>query len=80
MSIFHSLENSYEDSGRKGTEKADLRARRIIAYTLLCGYPPFRSDDRNGLLQEMTRGRIMFHDRYWSKVSRTGKCTPRFID
>lgn len=64
----------------KAREKADLSVHRIITYTLLCGYPPFRSDDRKELLQEMTRGRIVFHDRYWSKVSRTGKWISLFID
>ncbi|OWZ70960.1 hypothetical protein AYX14_03670 [Cryptococcus neoformans] len=59
--------------GKPHGMKVDCWSIGIIAYTLLCGYPPFRSDDRNGLLQEMTRGRIMFHDRYWSKVSRTAK-------
>ncbi|WVF67069.1 hypothetical protein IAT40_001813 [Kwoniella sp. CBS 6097] len=53
--------------------KCDCWSVGVIAYTLLCGYSPFRSDDRNGLLREMTRGRITFHERYWSKVSNTAK-------
>ncbi|WVQ94555.1 hypothetical protein IAU59_001635 [Kwoniella sp. CBS 9459] len=53
--------------------KCDCWSIGVIAYTLLCGYSPFRSDDRNGLLREMTRGRITFHERYWSKVSSTAK-------
>ncbi|KIR71394.1 CAMK/CAMK1/CAMK1-CMK protein kinase [Cryptococcus deuterogattii CA1014] len=59
--------------GKPHGMKVDCWSIGIITYTLLCGYPPFRSDDRNELLQEMTRGRIVFHDRYWSKVSRTAK-------
>ncbi|WWD16858.1 hypothetical protein CI109_101290 [Kwoniella shandongensis] len=53
--------------------KVDCWSIGVIAYTLLCGYSPFRSDDKMGLLKEMTRGRIMFHERYWSKVSKTAK-------
>ncbi|OCF32365.1 CAMK/CAMK1/CAMK1-CMK protein kinase [Kwoniella heveanensis CBS 569] len=53
--------------------KCDCWSIGVIAYTLLCGYSPFRSDDKNGLLREMTRGRITFHERYWSKVSNTAK-------
>ncbi|WVR09780.1 hypothetical protein IAU60_006856 [Kwoniella sp. DSM 27419] len=53
--------------------KCDCWSIGVIAYTVLCGYSPFRSDDRNGLLREMTRGRITFHDRYWSKVSSEAK-------
>ena len=45
----------------------------MIAYTLLCGYSPFRSDDKNELVKETTRGKIVFHERYWKNVSETGK-------
>ncbi|WVQ77411.1 hypothetical protein IAR50_007096 [Cryptococcus sp. DSM 104548] len=53
--------------------RVDCWSIGVIAYTLLSGYPPFRSDDRMGLLVEMTKGKIMFHDRYWSKVSGPAK-------
>jgi calcium/calmodulin-dependent protein kinase I len=46
---------------------------RVIAYTLLCGYSPFRSDDKAELVKETTRGKIVFHERYWRKVSDTGE-------
>ena len=45
---------------------------RVIAYTLLCGYSPFRSDDKAALVEETKRGKIVFHERYWRKVSDTG--------
>lgn len=44
----------------------------VIAYTLLCGYSPFRSDDKGELIKETTKGKIQFHERYWKKVSETG--------
>jgi len=45
----------------------------VIAYTLLCGYSPFRSDDKAALVEETKRGKVVFHERYWRKVSDTGK-------
>ncbi|WVN87215.1 uncharacterized protein L203_102392 [Cryptococcus depauperatus CBS 7841] len=65
--------------GKPHGRKVDCWSIGIITYTLLCGYPPFRLDDRTGLLQEMTRGRIMFHDRYWSKVSGTARSFVRAL-
>jgi calcium/calmodulin-dependent protein kinase I len=49
---------------------------RVIAYTLLCGYSPFRSDDKAALVEETKRGKVVFHERYWRKVSDTGKSEP----
>ena len=45
---------------------------RIIAYVLLCGYTPFRSDDLKVLVNETAAGKIEFHDRYWKNVSAEG--------
>ena len=45
---------------------------RIIAYVLLCGYTPFRSDDLKVLVAETAAGKIEFHDRYWKNVSAEG--------
>ena len=45
---------------------------RIIAYVLLCGYAPFRSDDLKVLANETAAGKIEFHDRYWKNVSAEG--------
>jgi calcium/calmodulin-dependent protein kinase I len=45
----------------------------VIAYTLLGGYSPFRAEDKDELLKEMTRGKITFHERYWGKVSKPGE-------
>jgi calcium/calmodulin-dependent protein kinase I len=50
---------------------------RVIAYTLLCGYKPFRAEDRAGLVRETTRGRVQFHERFWRKVSETGESESR---
>ncbi|KAK4689195.1 calcium/calmodulin-dependent protein kinase I, partial [Tremellales sp. Uapishka_1] len=53
--------------------KVDCWSIGIIAYTLLCGYSPFRADDKGELVKETTRGKVVFHDRYWKKVSETAK-------
>ena len=46
---------------------------RIIAYVLLCGYAPFRSDhDLKVLANETAAGKIEFHDQYWKNVSAEG--------
>ena len=51
----------------------------VIAYTLLCGYSPFRSEDKGELVKETMRGRIVFHERYWKNVSQTGESRCRLI-
>lgn len=50
----------------------ELMVDSVIAYTLLCGYSPFRSEDKGELVKETTRGKIVFHERYWKNVSLTG--------
>ncbi|OCF58182.1 CAMK/CAMK1/CAMK1-CMK protein kinase [Kwoniella mangroviensis CBS 10435] len=53
--------------------KCDCWSIGVIAYTILCGYSPFRETDKNALLREMTKGRVVFHERYWKKVTPTAK-------
>jgi hypothetical protein len=44
----------------------------IITYTLLCGYSPFRSEERDELIEETIRAKIIFHERYWKDISEDG--------
>jgi len=67
----HGRNSSKKD--RMGTSYRNELNNRVIAYTLLCGYSPFRSDDKAALVEETKRGKIVFHERYWRKVSDTGK-------
>jgi len=53
--------------------KVDLWSIGIITYTLLCGYSPFRSDDKTELIRETTKGRVTFHERFWKHVSETAR-------
>ncbi|KAG8891327.1 hypothetical protein FRB99_003668, partial [Tulasnella sp. 403] len=58
----------------KGHGKAvDLWSTGIITYVMLCGYSPFRSEDPKELIEETTRGQIVFHDRFWKNVSDEAK-------
>ncbi|TGZ82167.1 Pkinase-domain-containing protein [Ascodesmis nigricans] len=59
---------------KKGHGKAvDMWSLGVIAYTLLCGYSPFRSESLPDLIDECTNGRVIFHERYWKEVSKDAK-------
>jgi len=51
----------------------DMWSLGIITYTLLCGYPPFRSENVQDLIDECSACRVMFHERYWKDVSEDAK-------
>ncbi|OTA03253.1 Calcium/calmodulin-dependent protein kinase [Trichoderma parareesei] len=51
----------------------DMWSLGVITYTLLCGYSPFRSENLQDLLDECTRGSVVFHERYWKDVSADAK-------
>jgi calcium/calmodulin-dependent protein kinase I len=53
--------------------KVDCWSIGIITYTLLCGYSPFRSDDKTELIRETTQGKVRFHQRFWKHVSMTAR-------
>jgi calcium/calmodulin-dependent protein kinase I len=41
------------------SKPADMWSLGVITYTLLCGYSPFRSEDRDGLIEETVRARVV---------------------
>ena len=51
----------------------------VITYILLCGFPPFRSPDRNQteLFEFIKAGEFEFLSPYWDKIS---KCKYRLLD
>ncbi|XP_069071071.1 serine/threonine-protein kinase DCLK3 [Pleurodeles waltl] len=62
------LENGY------GLE-VDLWATGVILYILLCGFPPFRSQERDQeeLFQIIQNGHYEFTSPYWDKISDAAK-------
>jgi len=58
----------------KGYDKAvDLWSIGVIAYILLCGYPPFYSSDLAELFEQIMEADYEFFDEYWGKVSNDAK-------
>lgn len=52
----------------------DIWSLGVVAYTVLCGYSPFRSETVPDFLQEVDAGyQVVFHTRYWSNVSDDAK-------
>ncbi|BFZ55963.1 Calmodulin-dependent protein kinase cmk2 [Savitreella phatthalungensis] len=59
---------------RKGHSfPADLWSLGVVTYTILCGYSPFRSEERDELIAETIRAEIVFHEKYWRDVSEEAK-------
>ena len=53
----------------------DMWSFGVIAYVLLCGYPPFYDADGNQarLFEQIRNARYEFDETYWSKVSEPAK-------
>ena len=51
-------------------EGIDVWAMGIIAYILLCGFPPFRSEsgEQNELFEDILEGQLEFPSPYWDDV------------
>lgn len=47
----------------------DMWSIGIIAYILLCGYPPFQDNDQIELFNKIKSGKFVFHEKYWESVS-----------
>mmetsp|Transcript_19590 Transcript_19590/g.36688 ORF Transcript_19590/g.36688 Transcript_19590/m.36688 type:complete len:498 (+) Transcript_19590:98-1591(+) len=54
-------------------EKCDIWSCGVIAYILLCGYPPFYGDKDEDILRRVRRGDFEFPSPDWDEISAPGK-------
>ncbi|XP_042558998.1 serine/threonine-protein kinase DCLK2 isoform X3 [Clupea harengus] len=55
--------------------KVDIWAAGVITYILLCGFPPFRSENnlQEDLFDQILLGRLEFPTPYWENISASAK-------
>jgi len=59
--------------GKSYGKEVDMWSFGVIIYILLCGYPPFHSDNQNEMFKLIKAGNYEFDPTYWSEVSDTAK-------
>lgn len=57
----------------KYNEKCDIWSLGVIAYLLLCGYPPFNGDNDDEILRKVKDGTFVFVEEDWSMISDEAK-------
>merc|ERR1719284_1866395 len=57
----------------KYDEKCDIWSCGVIAYILLCGYPPFFGDTDPEILKRVKVGKFDFPSPDWDDISKDGK-------
>jgi len=60
------------------TRAQDMWSLGVICYIMLCGYPPFFRDTKEGaddtvLLKHIARGKYKFHNNFWDDISLDAK-------
>eukprot|EP01017_Pseudomicrothorax_dubius_P047573 TRINITY_DN8567_c0_g1_i2.p1 TRINITY_DN8567_c0_g1~~TRINITY_DN8567_c0_g1_i2.p1 ORF type:complete len:346 (-),score=67.45 TRINITY_DN8567_c0_g1_i2:161-1198(-) len=58
---------------RKYDEKCDVWSVGVIAYILLCGYPPFNGPNDRAIMDKVIKGQYTFDTHEWSTVSDPAK-------
>ena len=47
----------------------DLWALGVLLYIMLCGYPPFPTNELRRLCRHVIAGKFTFHPKYWTTIS-----------
>jgi len=55
------------------TSAVDMWSAGVIMYILLCGYPPFYSDNDAELFESIMQAKYQFHSPYWDHISEEAK-------
>ncbi len=58
---------------RSYTKSSDLWSVGVIAYILMCGYPPFNGEDNNAVYDAVRRGRLCFPSAEWFGTSKESR-------
>ncbi|KAL9189867.1 hypothetical protein ACHAXT_009542 [Thalassiosira profunda] len=58
---------------QKYDKSCDVWSIGVIAYILLCGYPPFNGRDKREIAHNVKTGKVEFRRKYWAGVSREAK-------
>eukprot|EP01107_Rhizomastix_libera_P016437 TRINITY_DN6855_c0_g2_i1.p1 TRINITY_DN6855_c0_g2~~TRINITY_DN6855_c0_g2_i1.p1 ORF type:complete len:405 (+),score=88.38 TRINITY_DN6855_c0_g2_i1:54-1268(+) len=62
-----------DDETRSYDKQSDVWAIGVIMYILLCGYPPFYSEDDDEIFDLTMAGQFVFHESAWAKISTLAK-------
>jgi serine/threonine protein kinase len=54
-------------------KSCDIWSIGVVAYILLCGYPPFNGDNDNVIFESIKRGHFEFPNQAWSNKSDLAK-------
>ena len=66
--------------GKAGyTSAVDIWSIGVVAYILLCGFPPFYDESTPALVQQIISGNYEFPSPYWDEVSENAKSFVRFL-
>eukprot|EP01017_Pseudomicrothorax_dubius_P047572 TRINITY_DN8567_c0_g1_i1.p1 TRINITY_DN8567_c0_g1~~TRINITY_DN8567_c0_g1_i1.p1 ORF type:complete len:346 (-),score=103.20 TRINITY_DN8567_c0_g1_i1:207-1244(-) len=58
---------------RRYDEKCDVWSIGVIAYILLCGFPPFNGPNDKAIMDKVTKGQYSFEGSEWANVSEAAK-------
>lgn len=54
-------------------KQSDIWSCGVIMYVLLCGYPPFDSDNELHIFRKAKEGKVIFYRRDWSHISKDAR-------